>query len=61
MTTDINYVLASLKAHEAQLIAIFGGKSSEPPKGANGKPLTMTPKAFDTQFGGTGPITIRRK
>jgi hypothetical protein len=58
--TDINYILVAHAGHQDLLKAIFGsGDSSQRPvrvsKGADGRPLTLTPNVFDVQFPGKNP------
>jgi len=64
--TDINYLMVSFEGHNAQMRALFG--SSDTPdkmptratKGADGKPVVLTPKVFDIQFDRPREIRIKK-
>lgn len=58
MAADVNSIAAGYKGHMAMLYKIFGKKEPEIPgklttvrRGAGGKVLKLTPKAFDGLFG----------
>lgn len=70
MVADVNSIKAGFKGHMDMLYRIFGKKEEQPNsaglntirRGAGGKPLVLTPKAFDGMFGtGVGPRRGRRR